>query len=163
MPDADTLTFQFSTSLEWSSGVIRRLCHSPFSHVDYVTPDGLLGASDPGGVKIRPFNYQKFGTRRWAVVRTDKAARFHEIIRTEIGKPFDNDALWCFLGQMPTRDWRKPDRWFCSELITYALEESGFFPYKLVVAKDRVSPPDLLLLLNPYLDVMRFSQEITVP
>jgi hypothetical protein len=39
------LQIQFSTSTAFTSGIIRRLTHSPFSHVDFVLPDGLLGVS----------------------------------------------------------------------------------------------------------------------
>src|SRR4029077_1703728 len=100
----DTLTFRFSTSentaANWASAAIRRLCHSPFSHVDYLLPDGnLLGASDQGpkspciagnpqGVAIRPPHYQKFGIRRDMAPGTDRAEEILNVAKTQLGKPF---------------------------------------------------------------------------
>jgi hypothetical protein len=75
-----------------------------------------------------------------------------EVAHKQIGKPFDNGALWDFLSDQPhDRDWRQTDSWFCSELIVYCLEQANFFPYSLVVAKNRITPADTLLLLNPFL------------
>ena len=152
------ITLQFSTSTEWSSAVIRRLLHSEFSHADYVMAGaGLFGASDPGGVCLRSFNYQVFGCRHNATLHATQAIaeRFHEIILAETGAAFDNDALWSFLSS-DRPPWRQRGKWVCSELICYALEAAGFFPYPLIVQKNRVSPADLLLLLNPYIDVDAF-------
>jgi len=151
----DVIQLEFSTSLTWQSLVIRKCCHSPFSHVDLVHERGLLGASDPGGVALRPFNYQKFGIRRRATIATPLASRIMELVLSQVGKPFDGEALIAFMEDTP-RDWRTPDKWFCSELIVWAFEEAGFFCYKLVVPKNRVSPADLLLILNPAIDADKF-------
>ena len=167
------IVLQFSTcATSWQSTVIRKLCHSPFSHVDFVLPDGnLLGSSgspeipvvegNPNGVAVRPPNYQEFGIRRNAVIETNKGDEIERILRTQLGKPFDDEALYDFFGdfQLP-RDWRQPDRWFCSELFTWAFEKGGLFSYDLLVPKNRVSPPDLLLLLNPYINTKTFWNPI---
>ncbi len=50
-----------------------------------------------------------------------------------------------------SRDWRDHGAWFCSEFVAWTLESSHFFPYTLVSAKNRITPADLLLLLNPFL------------
>ncbi len=160
------IVIQYSTSPAFASSIIRRLCHSPFSHVDIVLESeqerGLLGVSgedsksgDPGGVRIRP-------NPPWPYREPPKTARlrvadsvydgFMEAGHAQIGKPFDNGALWDFLSDQPhDRDWRHPDAWFCSELVIYCLEQAGFFPYQLVVAKNRITPADSLLLLNPFM------------
>ena len=157
------LEIQFSTSTAFTSGVIRRLCHSEFSHVDIVVPgEGLLGVSgsdhtinDIGGVQIRP-------PGMWPYLHPPKTARLStagadaiiELAKTQIGKPFDNGALYGFLedmGHTAKRDWRDHGAWFCSEMVAWALETSHFFPYSLVSAKNRITPADLLLLLNPFL------------
>lgn len=154
------ITLQFSTSLEWQSAIIRRITHSPFSHVDFILDDGsCLGASDPGGVIIRPADYQLFGIRRRATIYTEKADAIIDRAKSQIGKPFDGDALHAFLSppvEIATRDWKCEDHWFCSELAAWAFEEECFWPYSLIIAKKYISPPDLLLLLNPYIDVEQF-------
>ena len=169
------IRLQFSTSLEASSALIRRLCHSKFSHVDILLPDGTcLGASNsphapyiegnPNGVAIRPVNYQEFGIRRIAtLVSTPEVEKlFYEIAMTQLGKPFDDAALQAFLSAdvEGNRDWREEGMWFCSEYATWSLEQAKFFPYELVSAKNRVSPADLSIYLNPYMDVAAFQQPI---
>lgn len=159
------IRLQFSTSTEWSSAVIRRMCHSPFSHVDVLDADGnCIGASDspkaavlrgnPNGVAVRPPDYQVFGVRHVAELSAtpEVEKRFFDLIDSQLGKPFDDSALYAFLSPdvSTERDWREADAWFCSELAAWALEQSGFWPYTLLVAKNRVSPADLLLLVNPY-------------
>ena len=157
------IILQFSTSHAWQSEIIRFMCHSPFSHVDVIVPDpprphGCLGASDPGGVMIRPGDYQKFKTRRRATIVTEKAGAIIDLIQSQIGKPFDPKAMKAVLSSEP-RDWRDPSAWFCSELVVWALERAGFFSH-LIVPKNRVTPADLLLLLNNWIDPVEFAREI---
>ena len=159
------LIIQFSTTEDsldnWASALIRRLTHSPFSHVDLVLPDGsLLGASDQGptspciegnqrGVAIRPPDYQRFGYRRQMILETDRAGAVIEAARTQLGKPFDNAALHDFLSdKFPDyRDWRDPAAWFCAEFLTWAEEQGGYWANPpLLWPKTRVSPTDHLLL-----------------
>ncbi len=167
----DLLTLRFSTSEDiwqnWMSAAIRRLSHSQFSHVDFVLPKyhefagGLLGASDmgsdtpclagnPRGVAIRPPNYQRFGLRRDIILQTDKADDVIAAATTQLGKPFDSSGLWEFIGDKPpeSRDWRNIIHWWCSELGAWSLEAGEFFSRPIFVAKNRISPPDLMLLLD---------------
>src|ERR1022692_743026 len=91
------IKIQFSTSKAFSSDVIRRLTHSPFSHTDLVVPEGLLGVSgkddsihDLGGVMVRSM-------QAWPYLTTPKVARLQctdEVAaaviaagRSQIGKP----------------------------------------------------------------------------
>lgn len=158
-----SVTLQFSTTVNsWGnrwSWVIRHLSHSPFSHVDIELPDGsLLGSSDspnasvvsgnPRGVAIRPNNYEQYGYRRRVVLDTD--CDIVGAALTQLGKPFDNSALSGFISdKLPIyRDWRAEDRWFCSELVAWALEQSGFWGKIIAIwPKSRISPPDLLMIL----------------
>jgi hypothetical protein len=166
------IVLQFSTTTHWQSGIIRLMTHSPYSHVDAVIPPGLpdidkltpkpyglLGVSDPGGVMIRQAHYQGFKTRRRVTMKTDKADAFIQNMVSQLGKPFDPEALLRVVD-LNRQDWRQRDKWFCSELVTWALEEAGFFNYDLAVTKNRVSPADLLLLLNPYIDPNELNTEV---
>lgn len=157
---------QYSTSKAFASGVIRRLTHSSFSHIDIVIPgQGLLGASgydkklnDPGGVVLRSFSPWPYMCPPMTaqIETTDEVvSRTLEFGRSQIGKPFDDKALWHFLrdrGGLKNkgRDWRDPSCWFCSELVVRCFEWAGLFTYPLVVTKDVISPNDTLLLFNPY-------------
>jgi hypothetical protein len=161
------LVLRFSTSentlANWTSAVIRRMCHSQFSHVDLLLSDGnLLGASDQGphapfivgnpeGVAIRPPNYQRFGYRRDMIIETDRADDIIAAAKSQLGKPFDPSALWGFLDDKPpgVRDWRNITHWFCAEHSTWSCEEGGLWlPLikQLIISKDRVTPADLILL-----------------
>lgn len=169
----DRLQLQFSTTEHWASGLIRLMTHSHFSHIDTIIPPGipglenltpspygLLGASDPGGVMIRDPHYYPFKTRRRITIETDKADKVIELLATQIGKPFDATAMARVID-LNQRDWHKKDSWFCAELICWAFEEAGFFPYPLVQSKNRVTPADLLLILNPYYDPAELNREVT--
>ncbi len=161
------LHFQFSTSTARASRIIRILTHSRFSHVDIIEPDkGLWGVSGPdkkcndiGGVLCRPFN-------AWPYLFPPKVARVQcseavvtktfDFARSQRGKPFDNNALWYFLRDragLPIlgRNWREPNKWFCSEFALRAVEVAGLFPYDLITPKDVVSPNDFLIHLNPFM------------
>lgn len=178
-----TLEFQYSTSTAFASGIIRRLTHSRFSHIDIILPgEGLLGVSGPdkslkwvghspatdtGGVLIRPFGawpYKAAPHVAKVQCTEDVARKAVEWGRSQIGKPFDNGALYHFLRDragLPRigRDWRDPEQWFCSEFAIRAAEIGGVFPYPLIVSKDTVSPQDTLLCFNPYLslqDIVEF-------
>ena len=144
----------------WASGLIRRSCHSPFSDVDLVMRDGnMLGASDylsapvvtgnSRGVAIRPPEYGPFAYRRRMKIKTPRADDVIKIASTQLGKDFDNGSLWDmvsdrFPGQ---RDWRMEGKWFCAELILWAMETGGLFGGPLRWPKNRVSPTDIIMLL----------------
>jgi len=147
------------------------MCHSPFSHLDIVLPDGhLLGASDspkapviegnPRGVAIRPFDYQSFGYRRQMVLKTERADDIRAIAKTQLGKEFDNVGLREMLSDnFPgARNWRMDDNWFCAELVAFAMEAGGLFGGPLLWPKNRVSPSDLLMLF--LLDARWINQDI---
>ena len=168
------VTIQFSTSTAFASEIIRRLSHSAFSHCDIVVPgEGLLGVSgpdksiaDPGGVLIRSFApWPYLAPPKKCTLATDNADGVISNAKSQLGKPFDNDALYHFLSASPgDRNWREESSWFCSELIAFCLEAAGFFPYKLVAAKNRITPGDLLLMLNGFMtpdDIEQFSEEKT--
>lgn len=158
------------------SKLICRLSHSPFSHGDIVMHDGaLLGSSNspqapcirgnPGGVAIRPPEYEEFCIRRWARVPCSEGTKlaFYAYAADQLGKPFDRGALnfKTFLSaDFRSRNWREDTAWYCHELIARACEVAGVFPWKLIGIKNRVTSADLLLMLNPLLDVDAFWRPV---
>jgi len=128
-----------------------------------VLKDGnLLGASDspkapviqgnPGGVAVRPPDYQPFAVRRTVhiYVPTRVEERFYDILHSQLGEPFDNSAMHAVFSGKPDngRNWKDEAAWFCSELKAWALEEAGAFDVPPLISKDRVTPPDLLLMIS---------------
>jgi hypothetical protein len=157
------ITLQYSRSTELVSLLIAAACRSDFSHVDIVLKDGtLLGASDspnapylqgnPRGVAIRPPDYQPFAIRRQAHLKCSPEVEenFLAVAKSQLGEPFDNSAMKAvFKPDAHTgRDWRDADAWFCSEHVAWCLEVSRFFLWELLISKDRVTPPDLILITN---------------
>jgi uncharacterized protein YycO len=150
------IKLQFSSATDLGSRVIQFYERGWPSHVDAVRWDGmLLGArSDvhagvPAGVQLRPPDYKKFN--RVEIVKLPCShgveSLFWDFLNTQIGKPYDKKAIVAFAVR---RDWRNPDQWFCSELIVSGLEESGFFPRKLLIPANEVTPRDNLILVSPW-------------
>lgn len=168
----DHVTLQFSTSTAWQSGVIRALTKSAFSHVDLVIPAGvqgapapygLLGASDPGGVIIRVPNYHDFLRRRRMKLYTIKAGEILNLAFTQLGKPFDHDALSRVFDFNWREDWRDDGKWYCAELIAWILERVDLwyqrrFPVKLDLV--HVTPEDLIKYLAGEYDPDEFAKEV---
>jgi uncharacterized protein YycO len=142
------IRFQFVLGRGLSSQAIAWYSSGHFSHVDALLPDGtLLGArSDtigrvPPGVQMRPAFYETWKER--VVMCMDctyeQETRFWDFLKSQIGKPYDMTAIWGFLAG---RDWRDEDSWYCSELLTAAIEESGVCPV-LYTPRNKVTPAGL--------------------
>jgi len=68
-----------------------------------------------------------------------------ELVRTQIGKPYDILAVILLPFR---RSWEDDTKWFCSELIAWAFKEVGC---NLLHKKHyRVTPEDLYLALKEY-------------
>jgi hypothetical protein len=148
------IILQFAESTSLGGRIIEWYDHGRFAHVDTVLPDGsLLGARDdtvlgvPSGVQIRPANYLPVGTITYKVAletSEEIAAAYHDFIVGQIGKPYDETAI---IGFVSGRNWYKPDEWFCSELVTAGLVQSGYLK-PLTAPANKIAPDDLLLVLS---------------
>jgi len=158
-PGYGPIRLQFSALDSLASELIEWFGHGVVSHVDVVLPSGrLMGARKnairgiPAGVQSRPADYANF-TRK---VRVDLPAppevvdSFYSFISAQNGKPYDEKAIEAFL---PGRDWRTPDAWFCSELVAAGLETSKWFAYPLATSVNKITPPDLLLVLSAFVPI----------
>jgi hypothetical protein len=119
------------------------------THAEVVLPDSsLLGAHFDGGVMIRKAGYDNDRLKQELVLdiptfdRIEK--RFHGFLYEQLGKKYDWRAVF---GLGMGRDWRDPEKWFCSELVAAALEECGWLP-RLSAVNHHISPRDLLLVLS---------------
>lgn len=125
------------------------------SHVEAVMPEGdIVGAHADGGVMARQPGYDKGETTREVFVSlecdNETERKFCEFMRSQVGKPYDMTAIAAF---MLGRDWREQDSWFCSELITAALEHSGWLQQPLCIGVSHISPRDVLLILSARVDL----------
>jgi uncharacterized protein YycO len=139
------ITLQFVCEDAISSKIIAWFGSGHFSHVDAVLDSGdLLGArSDkvggkPAGVQIRPPDYAIFKTRAIMKIQAShlQSYRFYEFLNSQVGKPYDETAIWAFFTD---RNWREPDSWICSELQAAAGEASGVLP-KLALTPNKITP-----------------------
>ncbi len=151
-----TITLQLSTENGIVSEVIRTWTRAWCSHVDIIMPDGmLLGARSeavelgegrfiPAGVQKRPVGYAPFTKTEHLVFDAGPicAKQFYAFLEAQIGKPYDKVAI---AGLVLDRDWRNPDRWFCSELAMAALETAGLL-HPISSSVNFISPRDLLIL-----------------
>jgi len=119
------IKLRFIAEDDFVSWAIRVFCWSDYSHVEFVVPDGYLGARIDGGVKVRPFDYIKPARQTLAYVdcpdRTTRAVL--EYARAQIGKPYDLDALFGFVFR---RHWTIKDSWFCSELVAASFMNANY-------------------------------------
>jgi hypothetical protein len=145
------ITFQFSRQEDVVSDLIADYTKAWCSHVDIVWPGGkLLGARSniegnvPAGVQLRPDGYAPFTkTERVSLMATpDQERHFYDFLAAQVGKPYDKLAV---LGFGVGRDWRNPDKWFCSELAMAALEVSAII-HAITSPVNFISPRDVLLL-----------------
>lgn len=147
------IKLQFSTESGVASELVRLFDHGWCSHVDAILPtQELLGARHDGGVLVRPYKYAQFTKTLIVMLPVSMVVEqnFYEFLHEQIGKPYDSRAIEAFVFD---RNWRKPDTWFCSELMAAALEQCGFFQHRLTTISNRVTPSDLLLVLSALVDV----------
>lgn len=120
------------------------------SHVEALMPDGsLLGAHVEGGVLARARDYDKgkFIQELYVEIPAEPVvvAAFHAFLRSQLGKPYDKEAILAFVAR---RDWQDPDAWFCSELQAAALSACGWFASPLATEFNHITPRDLLLIVS---------------
>jgi hypothetical protein len=97
---------------------------SDIDHVQFVLPDGhRLGASFGTGVAILPPPAPGDVVRRYVL---DAPATVLDFALAQIGKPYDLGAVLAIALRVTCdRNWRRPDKWFCSELVAAACEAGG--------------------------------------
>lgn len=144
-PKTSSVRLSFVAARAFSSRLIEWFGGGGFSHVDAMLPDGrLLGArSDvigviPPGVQIRSADYEKWPKRLLLEIpcTVEQSKDFHGFLQGECGKPYDRLAI---VGFAINRNWRDEDSWFCSELVTRALEVAGICP-DLRLTPNRITP-----------------------
>jgi hypothetical protein len=149
------IQLQFVLGTDWTSNLIAWFggANTGFSHVDVLLPDGrLLGSRSeqigliPPGVQIRPPNYARWRYTKVLSLATGpvRQAAFHGFLRQQLGKPYDKTAI---VGFIVNRNWREDDSWYCSELITAALEAASIVP-SLVSTPAKISPNALSLIAS---------------
>lgn len=104
--------------------LIQWLSTGHWSHVDIVMPDGMLLGARADGVRLRPPGYAPFRNVHLATIpaAAPQCRAFYRFASEQLGKPYDNLALWAFLRN---REWHREDQWTCSELPAAGLMRVG--------------------------------------
>lgn len=118
---------------------------SKWSHVEFWTPDGYLGAQVKGGIQVRPYDYCKVKAEAFAhvMLTPEQADGLWKFAYSQIGKPYDIAAIFGFLFH---RDWAHQGKWFCSEFATASFIIGAQFPILNVANHEYVISPGLLAL-----------------
>ncbi|MBW4089875.1 MAG: hypothetical protein HIU82_02030 [Proteobacteria bacterium] len=131
------------TSGEGVTGaLIRWYTWSWAAHAGFVLDDGtILDATPALGVanhpKVAGGVVRRFAVKCPSGVAEDAVAW----ARRQVGDPYDWSAIY---GMAWRRDWHRPGKWFCSELVARAFEVAGC-PLLCSAQMDRVTPRDLLM------------------
>lgn len=134
------IKLQFSKSHGIGADLICWRDWSDYSHVDTVMPNGKLFGARSDGVKHR----DPYPVVRKIVLSVDvtnnQEELFYAHITSQEGKAFDFIGL---VGIAFNRNWENTDKWFCSELVMWALKRAGV---NLLNAEKyhRISPQNIL-------------------
>lgn len=137
----------FSASPKPGSVLIRAGTWSRFSHVALVDGDEVIEAVWP---KVRVAPLAEVMALHSVNVLARLPCRDPDIAiraaRSQLGKPYDLTAV---VGIGLHRNWQETDSWFCSELLAWALAQSGS-PLFRAEALHRVVPQHLWMLSTDY-------------
>jgi hypothetical protein len=131
------IKLRFTYNPTWYNRAIRAYTWYPYTHVDYCMDDGSYISAIPGKGVIQHTLSAK--TEQFLFIDADKPIVEH-YLKQEIGKPYD---WWGIFGIATHRNWQEPDKWFCSELIAYAINKSKPFFY---INSNKITPRDVALV-----------------
>ena len=137
------ITIFFVSNEDVGSSLIKWTTNSKFSHCGFV---------DKATNTVIDSRFNKKGVTEYSIselIMTYKHITFVEIeaisytsiilARTQLGKGYDWSAL---LGIGFKRDWQQDDKWFCSELVGWAINKSGY--NFITTPMWRVTPENIL-------------------
>ena len=127
---------KFSSNKTLTSWLVRVFTASEYSHVDYVFDDYRCYSSLPRkGVDFT--TDMRFDRSCFCEIEVPSKVRIEQFLIAQRGKKYDWKSIIAFPFRAP---WNKKKRWFCSELISAALEEEiNMFEMK----HNRITPADL--------------------
>ncbi|MFA6903334.1 MAG: YiiX/YebB-like N1pC/P60 family cysteine hydrolase [Gallionellaceae bacterium] len=113
----------FCTSNKIGARLIRAVTWSDWSHVGIINGDEVIEAVYPR-VKATPLHEVIANHTRYCIVDIpcpDEAAAIKAAL-SQIGKIYDLKGM---LGLGINRDWQDDSKWWCSELVAWAILQGG--------------------------------------
>jgi hypothetical protein len=106
-----------------------------------------IGARHSDGVQVRSDSYTPYSLddRFLVEVTPDQKRELVRFVAKQIGKPYDTTAIF---GVLAHRDWRTPNSWYCSELVTAAFEAAGAPILYVPQHVNRITPRDTSLSIK---------------
>ena len=117
------------------------------SHVEAVTPQGIIGAYGDG-VCLKPPDYDAGSTAQTFVdipMDAKMLSSWLANLNVFLGTPYDYEAI---AGLAAHIDMHEPGHVICSALQTLVLRRCRFFEYPLTASAHLTTPRDLLLVLS---------------
>ena len=145
------LTFQLVRGRSWTSKIIGYFGAGYYSHIDVLTPTGLLRGSRsdeimgiPPGYMDRPQNYEKWERQTRYILNIDaiQYEKYWQFSDKQLGKPYDRRGLLNTF--VFGRDWREDDSWWCSEEVARNGEYAGL--WEIPPEVNNVDPGDCAFL-----------------
>jgi len=138
----------FSRTRTLHSLAVRLFTGSPWSHVEFIDGEGVIGAL-PGGVRLTPLTERLAEVSAFQIVRVPcpEPRRVLTACYTQYGKPYDFAGIVGLVTR--ARNWQDRDSWFCSELVSWCFDAAGWPLFR----KDlvwRITPQHLWMLEFPW-------------
>lgn len=137
----------FTRKRTLSSFVIRAFCGSRWSHVALIDGEHVIEATGRHGVRRVRLDKALHGTSHHEIVDFLHSEGREVILaaRSQVGKPYDFAAIF---GLWLRSGWQETDKWFCSELVAWCLDQGG---HPIFRARDlpRVTQQHLWMLATP--------------
>lgn len=136
-----------ATAGDPASDLIREYTHAPFSHVEAVLKDSIVGSYYDKGVAQLPLDHdQSSNIQVFADLQMDEGTytTWLHFFQTRLGDPYDYDAT---LGLATLSDKHKSHAYICSSLQLAALRYCHWFPRPSPLRFHVVTPGHLLLAL----------------
>lgn len=138
------MKLMFCTSNLPGAVLIRAVTWSKWSHVAVVLEDG--SAIEATWPRVRRVDVEEIKAKhsKWCVVDVpllDEQAAI-DFAMAQLGKPYDWTALF---GILFHRKWDDKEKWFCSELVTSAIEAGGLNLFRKEFIS-RISPQFLWIM-----------------
>lgn len=133
-----TINIEFSKQSTILARLIRWFTWSRWSHVSVPIRDGLTIESREFKGVIRTSNRYDNSDLLTLEVEKEEADQFYHLLDSQVGKSYDYLGV---LGFIFRSSWARDNRWFCSELVAWALVESGII--NLSKNHSRITPGDL--------------------
>ena len=114
----------------WADTLIRLWTRSPYSHCELVIDDGdelLWISSSPRDGKVRILQNPSMNPNNWDYITIPNTVfadnqLIVKLVSPQLGKKYD--WLGIFFTQFLPLNIQDPNKWFCSEIVTYLLKKS---------------------------------------